>query len=63
MGAVRHTSIDVLHLVLPSVLHKKSQDRITAQCWKQFLVAYNPSFWRKFLTPQMCHDVYGTPWC
>ena len=32
--SVRHTSIDVPHFVLHSDRHKKSQDRITTQCWK-----------------------------
>ena len=64
--SVRHTSIDVLHLVLPSVLYKKSQDRITAQCWKHGFLWPTILAFENFLTLQMFHeyhDVYGTSWC
>ena len=43
---------EFLKFVLHSDPHKKTQDRTTAQCWKHvFFAAYNPSFFRKFLTP------------
>ena len=43
---------EILNFVLHSDPHKKTQDRTTAQCWKHvFFAAYNPRFFRKFLTP------------